>query len=214
ALPLDADAARDVLAAGDDAAPVLMNCSGKHAAMLRTCLGAGWPVDGYLDRDHPLQLGLRATIEELAGEPVTAVGVDGCGAPVFAVSLTAVARAFGALATAAPNSAERRVSAAMRTHPELVGGTGRDVTQLMAGVPGLVAKDGAEGVYAAAVPDVGAVAVKIADGAARARMPVIVAALRLLGVQAPVLDDLARVPVLSGGKPVGYVNAVWPPSGG
>ena len=79
----------------------------------------------------------------------------------------------------------------------------------MSGVPGLLAKDGAEGVYAVALPGIGAVALKIDDGAARARMPVLVAGLRRLGVDAPALDELAEVPVLGGARPVGAVRAVW-----
>jgi L-asparaginase II len=94
----------------------------------------------------------------------------------------------------------------MRSFPELVGGAGREVTDLMAGVPGLVAKDGAEGVFAAALPDGAAVAVKVADGATRAAVPVLVAGLRALDVEADVLDRLARTPVLGGGVPVGELR--------
>jgi L-asparaginase II len=94
----------------------------------------------------------------------------------------------------------------MRAHPQLVGGTGRDVTQLMAGVPGLLAKDGADGVYAAALPAGGAVALKISDGAQRARTPVLVGALRRLGVAATVLDELAETPVRGGGRQVGVIR--------
>jgi L-asparaginase II len=142
---------------------------------------------------------------------VAAVGVDGCGAPLFAASLTGLARAFQALVTAAPGSVERTVADAMRAHPELVAGTGAAAgdTRLMAGVPGLLAKHGAEGVAAVAVPEVGAVALKIDDGAARARLPVLVSALRRLGVAAPVLDELAGTPVLGGGEPVGAVRPLW-----
>jgi L-asparaginase II len=96
----------------------------------------------------------------------------------------------------------------MREHPDLVSGTGRDDLRLMRGVPGLLSKEGAEGVIAVAAPGVGAVAVKIDDGAARARLPVIVPALRRLGVVAAGLDELARVPVLGGGRPVGCVRPV------
>jgi len=208
-LPLSEDAARDVLAAGGGPERVTMNCSGKHAAMLRTCQAAGWPVAGYLAAEHPLQVALEAAVEELTSRPVTAVGVDGCGAPLFAVTLRGLAAAFSRLAEAEPGTAERAVADAVRDHPGLVGGTGRDVTRLLAGAPGVVAKDGAEGVYAAAVPGRGAVALKIADGAARARMPVLVSGLRRLGVTAEVLDALAEVPVLGGGSPVGVVRAVW-----
>jgi L-asparaginase II len=208
-LPLGAAAQRAVLAAGGGPERVTMNCSGKHAAMLRTCLAAGWPIPGYLSAEHPLQVALRAAVEELAAEPVTHTGVDGCGAPVFALSLTGLARAFSRLVDADAGTAERAVADAMRAHPGVVGGTGRDVTQLMTGTPDVLAKDGAEGVYAAAVPGVGAVALKLADGAARARMPVLVSGLRRLGATADVLDTLAEVPLLGGGQPVGVVRAVW-----
>ena len=208
-LPLHEPSAHAVLAAGGAATRSQMNCSGKHAAMLRTCQASSWKLEGYLEPDHPLQAALRDTVEELAGERSAATGVDGCGAPVFALTLPALARTFQRLVDAAAGSPERQVADAMRTHPELVAGSGRDCTELMAGVPGLLAKDGAEGVYAVALPGIGAVALKIDDGAARARMPVLVAGLRRLGVDAPVLDELAEVPVLGGGRPVGAVRAVW-----
>lgn len=200
--------------AGHDEERVAMNCSGKHTGMLLTCLAAGWPIDGYRAPDHPLQKQLRATVEELSGEPAAAVGVDGCGAPVFAMSLTALARAFLRVVTAGEGTAERTVANAMRAHPVLVGGSGpeREDTRLMAGVPGLLAKGGAEGVMAAAIPDVGAVAVKIEDGAKRAVGPITVAALRRLGLAAPVLDELATAEVFGGGGPVGVIRAVWPVS--
>ena len=126
--------------------------------------------------------------------------MDGCGAPQHALTLRGVARAFTALVRTQPD-----VCRAMTAHPHLVGGTGRDVTVLMQAVPGLVAKDGAEGVYAAALPDGSVVALKIADGASRARMPVMVAALQVLGVAG--LEALATSPVLGGGHPVGEVRA-------
>ena len=152
-------------------------------------------------------MALTATIERLAGEPVRHVAVDGCGAPQHALTLPGLARAFARLVTAAPGTPERRTADAARAHPELVGGTGRDVTLLMRGIPGLLAKDGAEGVYAAALADGSAVALKIDDGAGRPRGPVLVAALRALGATGNVLDELATLPVLGGGRPVGVVRA-------
>lgn len=205
--PVDEAEKLALAAAGGRPAPVLMNCSGKHAAMLATCVANDWPTDSYRDPAHPLQRRLRATVERLAGEPVSATGVDGCGAPLFALTLRGLARAFAAIATATPGTPEHRVAEAVRAYPEWLGGTRRDVTRLVAGVPGLVAKDGAEGVYAAAMPDGRAVALKVDDGAQRARPPVMVAALRALGVDAPVLDELADVPLLGGGEPVGCVRA-------
>ena len=206
ALPLGEDAAAAVLRAGGGPARATMNCSGKHTAMVLTCVAHGWPVAGYADPDHPLQRAITAAIEDLAGEPVAAVAVDGCGAPLLGLTLTGLARAFARLVTAAPGSPERAVADAMRAHPELVGGTGRDVTALMAGAPGVLAKDGAEGVYAAATPDGAAVAVKVADGTGRARTPLLVDALRRVGVHAAVLDDLATAPVLGGGHPNGSIH--------
>jgi L-asparaginase II len=174
------------------------NCSGKHAAMLATCVAAGWPTAGYRDPAHPVQLAIRATVERLCAEQVAHVAVDGCGAPLFAVSLTGLARGFaGVLGSPA--------AAAMRAHPDLVGGTGRDVTGLMSAAPGLVAKDGAEGVYAAAAGDGGAVAVKVYDGAARARLPLLLHGLDLLGVDVKPLHELVP-PVLGHGEPVGVVR--------
>jgi L-asparaginase II len=181
---------------------ITMNCSGKHAAMLLTCRANGWPSKGYLAPDHPLQVALRGTVEDLTGAPVAAVGVDGCGAPLFALSLIGLARAFARLATAATGP-ERDVAEAMRAHPSLVAGTGRAATRLMTDIPGLIAKDGAEGVFAAALPSGSAVAVKIDDGAQRAAERVVVAALARIGAQD---RELAIAPVLGGGEPVGVIR--------
>lgn len=207
-LPLDGAAARALIRAGDGPDSLHQNCSGKHAAMLATCVAAGWPTAGYRDAAHPLQQSIAATVEDLTGERIVAVAVDGCGAAMFAVSLRGLARAFAGLASAPAGSLERRVADAMRGHPYLVGGTGRDVTALMQAVDGLVAKDGAEGVYAAGLADGRAVALKIEDGAGRARAPVMVAALRAAGVDSPGLEPLETTPVLGHGAPVGEVRAV------
>ena len=207
-LPVDETERLAYVRAGGEPTPIAMNCSGKHAAMLATCVRNGWPTSCYREPDHPLQRALRDTLEDLAGENVTATGVDGCGAPLFAISLLGLARAFRAVATAPPGTPEGAVADAIRAYPQWLGGTRRDVTALVAGVPGLIAKDGAEGVYAAALPDGRAVALKIDDGASRARPPVMVAALRRLGVEADVLDELAESPLLGGGRPVGAVRAV------
>ena len=204
-LPLDGAAARELLAGGGDADPLHHNCSGKHAAMLAACVANGWPLTGYRDRDHPVQQAVRSTVEAITGEPVAAVGVDGCGAALFATTLGGLATAFARIATGRVGTAERRVADAMRAHPFLVGGTARDVTVLMQSVEGLVAKDGAEGMYAAALADGRAVALKVEDGAGRARTPAMVHALRRLGLAAPGLDALEDVPVLGHGEPVGAV---------
>ncbi|TCB99090.1 asparaginase [Micromonospora zingiberis] len=208
-LPVGEQARTAVLRAGGGPTRIQMNCSGKHAGMLLTCRAAGWPVDGYWRAEHPLQQRLRGAIEELAGEEAAAVGVDGCGAPVLAVSLTALAGAYLRLVQAEVGTAPRTVADAMRAYPEIVGGTEADDTRLMRGVPGLLAKVGAEGVIAAALPGVGAVALKIDDGATRPRMPALVSALRRLDIDAPVLTEFAETPLFGGGLPVGITRPVW-----
>jgi L-asparaginase II len=173
--------------------------------MLATCIANDWPTETYLSPDHPLQVHIRRTIEELAREPVAAVGVDGCGAPLFALTLGGLARAFRAMVLAEPGSPERKVADAMRKFPEWTSGTTRDENRLMTSVPGLLLKAGAEGVDAFALPDGTAAAVKIDDGNQRARTPVTVAILALVGTQPPA--ELATSVVLGGGRPVGMIRA-------
>ena len=103
--PLDDDAREALIRAGGEQAPVLMNCSGKHAAMLATCVANGWPTDTYRDPDHPLQQAIAETFAELTGEPVAVVAVDGCGAPLLSASLVGLARAFRRLALGVDGSA-------------------------------------------------------------------------------------------------------------
>ena len=211
-LPLSEPAAHALLAAEGRGTPLTMNCSGKHAGMLAACAARGWDPDRYLDPTSPLQQHLTAEIERLAGERVAAVVVDGCGAPQHALTLTALARAFRRIVEAAPGTPERRVADAARARPDLVGGTDREVTRVMRAVPGLLAKDGAEGVYAAALPGVGALALKVEDGSGRAAPVALAAALqrlgvdRLDGVDAEELERLAHPPVRGGGEVVGELR--------
>ncbi|MFD5320590.1 asparaginase [Streptomyces sp. NPDC127098] len=191
---------------GPERTRVAMNCSGKHAAMLVACVTRGWPVDSYTDPEHPLQRLIAETVEAATGEPVAHVAVDGCGAPLLGFSLTGLARAFRAFVLAEPGRPERRVADAMRAHPEYVAGTGRLDTLVMRGLPGALSKAGAEGVQALALPDGRAIALKIEDGAPRARGPVLAAALRRLGVDA---SSVPAEPILGRGRPVGEVRAVF-----
>jgi L-asparaginase II len=204
--PLHVPTAHRLIAAGEGMSRIRMNCSGKHAAMLATCAANGWPTASYTDPGHPLQQAIRGTIEELAGEKSTATGVDGCGAPLFALTLSGLARAFRTLVLAEPGTPERGVADAMRAYPEWTSGTDRDERRLMNAVPGLLLKSGAEGVDAFAFGDGRAGAIKIDDGAQRARIPVTVALLRQLGLGVP--DELATVPVTGGDAVVGEVHAV------
>jgi L-asparaginase II len=204
--PLDTQTARRLIARGQDESRIRMNCSGKHAAMLATCVQNGWPTTGYLAPDHPLQQAIRRTVEQLACERVTATGVDGCGAPLLALTLAGLARAFRALVLSAADTSERRVADAMRAYPQWTSGTRRDERKLMDAVPGLLVKAGAEGVAAFAFADGRSGAAKIDDGMARGRTPVTVAALLLLGAVVP--DALASAPVIGGEAEVGAVRAV------
>ncbi|MFD5034448.1 asparaginase [Streptomyces sp. NPDC058405] len=208
-LPLDRVEAEAYLAGGGVRDRVVMNCSGKHTAMLAACALNGWPKDSYLDPAHPLQKLVRMVVEEAAGERVPAVGTDGCGAPLMALTLTGLARSFRHFVLAAPGTAERRVADAMREHPEYVAGTRRIDTWLMSEVPGTLSKMGAEGVQAVALADGRALAFKIDDGGVRALGPVLARALQLLGVEAEALFRIGRAPLLGGGVEVGGIRAAF-----
>lgn len=211
--PLDDASREEWIRAGRTRSRIASNCSGKHAAMLATCVVNGWSLDTYRDPDHPLQQVIQAAVEDLAGEKVAAVGVDGCGAPVLALTIAGVARAFGFLA-AAPDGPERRVADAFRSHPEYVSGTQWDEPPLIRAIPGLFCKGGAEAAYGLGLPDGRGVALKIDDGAQRARPVVMAATLRRLGLSHPVLDQQREAPLLGGGKQVGVIRPSAVLSGG
>ena len=205
--PLDPDAQDAAIRAGGAKTALQMNCSGKHSGMLATCVHNGWDLESYLHVDHPLQQRITEMVPQLAGEEASFIGVDGCGAPAHALSLTGLARAFRSVALAPASSAAGQVAVAIRQHPEMLGGPTRDITLLIQGVPGLLGKDGAEGVFAIALPDGRAIAIKIADGANRARPPVMKFALQALGVDVSAVDPRAFDSVIFGhGKPVGSVR--------
>ena len=143
------------------------NCSGKHAAMLATAKHNGWPTQGYLDPEHPLQRAIRDIVGEATGEPVV-WGTDGCSAPCFWSSLTGMARAFQWLDR---RPAGRRILDAMATHPHAIGGTGTwDTAFNAAGRGRWVGKVGAAGLYVALDRKTGeAFALKVASGSSPAR---------------------------------------------
>ncbi len=191
--------------AGSSVAPssILHNCSGKHAAMLATCVVNGWPTADYLEPDHPVQRAIVASFGAL-GCIVHHVGVDGCGAPTHAIGLRALAGAFAALA-----SNGSAVARAMRAHPVMVAGPERDVTLWMQAVDGLMAKEGAAGVMAMGLADGRAAAFKIADGSDPARRAVTTRVLGVLGVDVDAaVAERVRVPVLGHGRVVGSLDAL------
>ncbi|MET8759651.1 asparaginase [Lentzea sp. NPDC004782] len=179
-----------------------MNCSGKHAAMLAACLAARWPTQTYLEPTHPLQQLVLRTVEELSGERVAHTAVDGCGAPVYGLSLHGLARAMQGLV-------RTPVADAMRGFPEYVGGTGHVNTVVMQLLPGVVAKGGAEGVLVLATAAGHAVAVKVLDGNPRATTAIGLTALAALGYDVSPAKEHLSVPVLGGGQVVGEVRVVF-----
>ncbi|MEU4213465.1 asparaginase [Streptomyces sp. NPDC026206] len=208
-LPLDPVEAESYLASGLVRDRVTMNCSGKHAAMIAVCVANGWPVESYLAPEHPLQQLVLRTVEDASGESVVHVGTDGCGAPLMALTLTGLARAFRSFVLAEPGTPERRVADAMRAHPEYVAGTRRPDTWLMREIPGALSKMGAEAVQAVALPDGRALAFKINDGSGRALGPVLARSLQLLGIDSPVVARIADEPLLGGGQRVGEIRVAF-----
>lgn len=199
----------------DPASPIRMNCSGKHAGMLLTCVTAGWDTTGYLDLEHPLQRHLRETIERLTGEKIQASVVDGCGAPVHAVTLTGLARGIhrmGAASERSPFALHRHAAAvvrAVRENPWTVAGPDQPDT-LLGERLGIFAKLGAEGVQVAIAPDGTTVAVKMLDGGQRAAPIVALTLLQSAGALsaaevALVTNDL-NLDVFGGGEVVGRIR--------
>lgn len=187
---------------------IAQGCSGKHAAMLATCVVNGWESETYLDPTHPLQMHIKSVIEELTGETSAADTTDGCGTPLPAFTLPATATALAKLATAEPGTSDARVPAAIRAFPEFLAGEERDTTHLIRAVPGLFGKDGAEAVMVVGLASGLGIALKISDGSDRARMPFTVALLRELGVDSPGLAEVVPAPILGGGRPVGEIRAI------
>ena len=205
--PLDPHEHADVLRDGGGREPIFMDCSGKHAAMLLTCVVNGWPVDSYLAVDHPLQVLVAEVFAELTGAPAQPVSTDGCGAPLLGARLSDLARAIGAIRRGAAGPESERLTAAWLAHPDMVSGTRRGERALMGAVPGLVAKSGAESVYVVGLEGGTAVAVKIEDGGERPLYVTMNRVLELLDVQADLLTE--RPPVLGGGQPIGEVRPAF-----
>lgn len=234
AYPIDEQARDEWVRGGRATEPITMNCSGKHAGMIATCVANGWPIhddgmarksaaqtdkrafwggstdpwgaDDYRSRRHPLQQAIRTAIEDSAGEKVSHVAVDGCGAPLLAISLAGLARSFGLFASAAPSTLEGRIADAFRTHPEYASGSRRDEAALMKAVPGLLCKAGAEAVHAVGLPDGRGIAVKIDDGGVRARAVVMAATLQRLGLDNEIIQTQREYILSGGGLPVGSVR--------
>ncbi|HZA74316.1 MAG TPA: asparaginase [Propionibacteriaceae bacterium] len=203
--PLDETAREAWIRSGQAKAPVAMNCSGKHAGMIRTAQLRGYDLGTYRDPDHPVQLAILQAVDDLAHEQAQNLVVDGCGAPAYALSLYALARAYGWLASAAEGPGAT-VADAIREHPEFVSGTTRDECALIRAVPGLIAKAGAEATYAVGLPDGRGVAIKVSDGSTRARAAAMAGVLGRLGLEHETLTEQASGPVLGHGERVGEIR--------
>jgi L-asparaginase II len=189
-----------------DQAPtrIAMNCSGKHAAMLATCVKNGWPIDNYLDADHPLQVACREELENLSGEKITLTSTDGCGAPLFLISVAGLARAIRAITISTENP-HTSVLEASRAYPEMVAGEGRLTTTMIREVPGLYMKDGVEAVEVASMPDGRTLVFKVSDGSLRPFKALVHAGLKRLGVD----SSYEKEAVLGGGKVIGEIRATF-----
>lgn len=178
------------------------NCSGKHSGMLATCVVNGWDTNTYTDPDHPLQKLIVAEFETLAREKVQYLTADGCGAPLFALSIAGLAQAIHTI-TVSDDPVYQEVVSACRANPLMIAGEGRLTTRLMRAVPGLFMKEGAEGVEVLSMPDGRTLVIKCADGSWRPMGPIITATFKRWGVEAP--DE--SVYVYGGGKVVGQIEA-------
>lgn len=195
--PLGARERTERLAAGLGPERVTMNCSGKHAGFLRASDALGADPTTYLDPAHPLQRRILTTIEQFTGEPVHHSGLDGCGAPLHATSLAALARGIARVAGCTTPEAARLMSA-VRAEPWAIDGTGR-ANSLAIERLGVLAKIGAEGLVVFGTPSGVAVAVKVLDGSMRATTPV---ALALLVAEGLVDADAAAAVVAAVEEPV------------
>ena len=168
-----------------------MGCSGKHAGMLATCVVNGWDTESYLDPEHPLQIAIRQEIQTLIGEPVISTTIDGCGAPLFAITTKNFALGAHKLRSS-QDPVHQEIVAACLAHPDMVAGIGRLTTTLMLSTPGLFMKDGAEAVELLSLGDGRACVFKVADGGDRAFPAIITAILHAWDIEANIEPVLVR----------------------
>ena len=196
--------AEEMIRRGEIPTRIHNNCSGKHTGFLTVARHWSIATAGYERHDHPVQHAVAKTLGELAGiAQELPWGVDGCAAPNFAIPLGAFAHALAQFAdpqklSPQRSQAVRRICAAMIAHPELVAGTGRICTVLVRAGGGRVAvKTGAEGVFAAIVPEAGlGIALKIDDGGGRAADTAIASLLGRMGLIDPdTARDLIHAPI-------------------
>ncbi len=170
---------------------IAQGCSGKHAGMLATCVINGWDTETYLDPEHPLQIAIRQEIQSLIGESVISTTIDGCGAPLFAITTKNFALGAHKMRVS-HDPVYQEIVAACISHPEMVAGIGRLTTTLMKSVPGLMMKDGAEAVELLSLADGRACVFKVSDGSDRAFPAIIKAVLHAWDIDIPIDSVLVR----------------------
>lgn len=198
--PLDETAAL----ATPTATRLAMNCSGKHAGMLMACAVNSWATENYLDFDHPVQIAFKRELENLSEEEIKHTAIDGCGAPLFLISLLGLARAIRAL-TISTDPVHQSVVQACRAFPEMVAGPDRMTTIFMKKFPGVFMKSGAESIMVASVPDGRSFAYKVNDGGLRPGLALSIAGLKLLGIETN--HELEKV--RGGDQIVGCIRATF-----
>lgn len=214
-LPMGSHERLTHVAQGGKIASILHCCSGKHAAMLATCVANGWNTDDYLSPTHPLQMALIETVQRFSGEAPDPVGVDGCGSPTLALSLTGLARGVRRMAAAEATSPfplhrnAHTLLQAARAHGWVVCGRGSGDTTLIDGL-GVFSKFGAEGSVVVATTDGHVVVAKNLDGSSRGLHLLAAELLARVGAVAREQVDAVRpklgTVITGGGKPVGEVR--------
>ncbi len=225
-LPRAPDAAERAIRQRTPLSAAYHNCSGKHTGFLTACVHCGDRPAGYIEPDHPAQRRVTQALTEMTGCDLARVllGRDGCGIPVYAMPLKSLALGLARLADPsglprARADAARRLLNAMAAEPFYVNGTGGFTTEAMLAAPGLCVKGGAEGVYAAALPELGlGVALKIDDGAGRAAECAMAHILLKLGcfgagLEAQLARFLHPVIVTDAGRPAGAIRVILPERG-
>lgn len=191
------------MAWGDKPATSLAgNCSGKHAGMLATCVANGWNIEDYKSPTHPLQILIRQEFQLLTGAEISKVAVDGCGAPLFALSLRDLSQAIRKI-TISKDPVHQEVVNACRNNPIMVSGIGRLPTLLMEKIPGLFTKDGAEGVMVISLPAGETIVWKMSDGSQRGATALALATLSHFGAKAALESEK----VFGDGRVVGEICA-------
>lgn len=207
---------------GGDRSRIYHNCSGKHCGFLTLTKHLGAPVASYNDPAHPAQRLYLEAFSELLGQDAVALprGIDGCGLPAIALPVDAMAKAAARwaaakVATESRRTAIRRLQSAIRAYPDHLSGRDSATGKIVRATQGRVLlKGGAEGFVVGFVPEQGiGIAVKFADGAARAKMGVFAALLGRLGL-VDAADSLAEAVEGeirdSNGNPVGSVVPTLP----